>query len=75
MHDALRAGIDMTEDIPDDVENILSYMRAINHGFKQASETPLTLRVIRELHEKLMQFTKEGLGKTPGEFRKTQNCG
>lgn len=73
MHDALRAGIDMTEDIPDDVENILSYMRAINHGFKQASETPLTLRVIRELHEKLMQFTEEGLGKTPGEFRKTQN--
>jgi Fic family protein len=73
MHDALRAGIDMTEDIPDDVENILSYMRAINHGFKRAREMPLTLRIIRELHEQLMQFTKEGIGKTPGEFRKTQN--
>lgn len=73
MHDALRAGIDMTEDIPDDVENIISYMRAINHGFSRAKEMPLTLNVIKELHQQLMQFTKEGIGKTPGEFRKTQN--
>ncbi len=73
MHDALRAGIDMTEDIPDDVENIISYMRAINYGFKRAKEMPLTLNVIKELHQQLMQFTKEGIGKTPGEFRTTQN--
>lgn len=31
------------------------------------------LRVIRELHEQLMGGTAEGIGKTPGEFRKTQN--
>ncbi len=73
MHDALRASIDMAEDIPDDVENIISYVRAINHGFGRAEDAPLTLNVIRELHEQMMQFTKEGIGKTPGEFRKTQN--
>lgn len=73
MHDALRAGIDLTENVPDDVENIFSYVKAVNYGFKRVKNNPLTLRVIREIHKELMQYTKEGIGKTPGEFRKTQN--
>jgi Fic family protein len=73
MHDALRAGIDLTENVPDDVENIFSYIKAVNYGFDRIEAMPLTLRVIREIHRELMQFTKEGIGKTPGEFRTTQN--
>lgn len=73
MHDALRAGINLTDDVPDDVENIFSYIKAVNYGFERVKNIPLTLRVIREIHEELMRFTKEGIDKTPGEFRKTQN--
>lgn len=73
MHDAFRANINMSEDIPDDVENIFSYIEAIKYGFQEVNRSPLTLRVIRTLHEKLMANTREGIGKTPGEFRKTQN--
>lgn len=73
MHDALRAGIDLTDNVPDDVENIFSYIKAVNYGFDRVKDMPLTLRVIKEIHEELMRFTKEGIGKTPGEFRKTQN--
>lgn len=73
MNDALRAGIDITENVPDDVENIFSYVKAVNYGFARIKDMPPTLRVIRELHKELMLYTKEGVGKTPGDFRKTQN--
>lgn len=73
MHDVIRAEISKTDDIPDDVENIFSYIKAINHGVSAVKDSPLTLRIIREIHEKMMKNTAEGIGKTPGEFRKTQN--
>jgi len=73
MHDALRADIGMTEYIPEDVENIFSYINAINYGVAAVQDSPLTLRIIRQVHEKMMKNTREGIGKTPGELRKTQN--
>lgn len=73
MHDAFRANIGSEEGVPDDVENILSYIKAVKYGLQRLQESPLTLRVVRELHEKLMANTREGIGKTPGEFRTTQN--
>lgn len=73
MHDSLKADINITEGVPRDVENILHYVQAINYGLKRLNDMPLMLRVIRELHEQLMLGTAEGIGKTPGEFRKTQN--
>lgn len=73
MHDAIRAVVSPSDSIPDDVENIFSYIEAVKYGFGQVRKNPITLRVIRDLHEKLMAGTQEGVGKTPGEFRKTQN--
>lgn len=73
MHDSLKADINITEGVPRDVENILHYVQAVNYGLGRLKEMPLILRVIRELHEQLMDGTAEGEGKTPGEFRKTQN--
>ena len=73
MHDSLKADINITEGVPRDVENILHYVEAVNFGLKRLQKMPLVLRVIRELHEQLMAGTAEGKGKTPGEFRKTQN--
>src|SRR6266550_3543088 len=73
MHDSLKADINITKGVPRDVENILHYVQAINYGLKRLESMPLILRIIRELHEQLMTDTAEGTGKTPGEFRKTQN--
>lgn len=73
MHDAIRAAVSPSDSIPDDVENIFSYIEAVKYGFGQVKDSPMTLRVIRELHRRLMANTREGKGKTPGEFRKTQN--
>lgn len=73
MSDSLKANIKITDDIPKDVENILHYIDAMQYGLQRLREMPLTLRVIRELHQKLMTGTAEGMGKTPGEFRSSQN--
>jgi Fic family protein len=73
MHDALRADIKITEGVPSDVENILHYIEAINYGLSRLDQLPLSSRLIREIHDKLMRGTAEGIGKTPGQFRTTQN--
>ncbi|HSW81313.1 MAG TPA: Fic family protein [Candidatus Saccharimonas sp.] len=73
MHDSLKADLNITEGVPRDVENILHYVKAVNYGLSRLKSMPLILRVIRELHEQLMAETAEGVGKTPGEIRKTQN--
>lgn len=73
MHDSLKADINIVEGVPHDVENILHYVQAVNYGLKRLKDMPLVLRVIRELHEQLVEGTTEGQGKTPGKFRETQN--
>ncbi len=73
MHDALKADIKITEGVPRDVENIIHYIHAMNYGRAKLKDAPLTASMIREIHQKLMEHTQEGVGKTPGLFRTTQN--
>jgi Fic family protein len=58
----------------DDVEEVSSYVAALNHGLRRIRDDgfPLSLRLIREIHEVLLR-TGRGSGKQPGEFRRTQN--
>lgn len=57
----------------DDVEEVSSYVAALEHGLKRLGEGfPLSLRLIREMHEVLLS-TGRGSEKQPGEFRKSQN--
>lgn len=57
----------------DDVTEVSCYVAALDHGVKRLHEgLPLSSRLIRELHEKLMQSGR-GAGKAPGEFRRVQN--
>ena len=56
----------------DDVDEVLNYVAAMNHGLKRISELPVSMRLIREIHEKLMQGVR-GQYLTPGEFRQSQN--
>lgn len=73
MHDALKANIKISEGLPKDVENIIHYIGALNYGLSRIKKMPLSSRVLKEIHKKLMLGTEEGKGKTPGEFRTTQN--
>ena len=58
--------------LPNDVTEVVSYVKAMNYGLERIKELPLSLRLIREIHEGLMKGVRGG-DKTPGEFRKTQN--
>ena len=60
-------------DTPKDVEEVVNYVRAMNHGLRRLAEDfPLSLRLLREIHGELMHQVRGG-EKAPGEFRSTQN--
>ncbi|MCO5217134.1 MAG: hypothetical protein M9950_13440, partial [Thermomicrobiales bacterium] len=58
--------------LPDDVEEVVNYVRAMNYGLDRLEQLPLSLRLIREIHRELMQGVRGGT-RAPGEFRTTQN--
>ncbi len=60
------------DDTPKDVEEVVNYVRAMNHGLARLQELPLSLRLLREIHAELMQGVRGG-EKSPGEFRTSQN--
>jgi len=55
-----------------DVREVLNYVHALEYGLKRLETLPVSLRLIRELHERLMTGVR-GQHATPGEFRRTQN--
>lgn len=56
-----------------DVVEVSNYVAAMEHGLKRIqSGFPLSLRLIREMHEILLNKGRGSL-KQPGEFRRTQN--
>lgn len=55
-----------------DVLEVANYVRALDHGLGRLNSLPLSLRLIRELHERLMEGVR-GRDRTPGEFRRSQN--
>ncbi len=59
-------------DTPQDVEEIVNYIRAMNHGLQRLDEFPLSLPLIKEIHGILLEGTR-GSGRDPGEFRRSQN--
>lgn len=57
----------------EDVEEVSNYVAAMQHGLRRlAGGFPLSLRLIREIHEILLRGGRGG-SKTPGEFRRSQN--
>ncbi len=57
---------------PVDVEEIANYVSAMNYGLTRLAELPVSLRLIREIHERLLSGVR-GSERTPGEFRRSQN--
>src|SRR5271166_316984 len=57
---------------PEDLREVGNYVVALEHGIALLKELPLCVRLIRELHEKLMDGVR-GQNAAPGRFRTTQN--
>jgi Fic family protein len=55
-----------------DVREVFNYVRALEYGLERLSALPVSLRLIREVHARLMEGVR-GEHATPGEFRRTQN--
>jgi Fic family protein len=57
---------------PADLREVANYVVALEHGVERLRDLPLSLRLVRELHEKLMHGVR-GDAATPGQFRRSQN--
>lgn len=57
---------------PEDVREVRNYVTALECGLKRIRSLPLSLRLVRELHGRLMRGVR-GERATPGEFRRSQN--
>lgn len=55
-----------------DVNEVIGYVRAMNHGLSRLATMPISVRLIREIHAELLQGSR-GSHLTPGELRTTQN--
>jgi Fic family protein len=55
-----------------DIAEVNNYVAAMNYGIERLSSLPVSERLIREIHERLMKEVR-GQDRRPGEFRSTQN--
>jgi Fic family protein len=55
-----------------DVREVQNYVRAMEYGLERLNKLPLSLRLVREIHARLMHGVR-GEEKRPGEFRQIQN--
>ena len=55
-----------------DLREVNNYIQALQYGIERLKELPLSLRLLREIHAKLMTNVR-GHQATPGEFRTSQN--
>ena len=62
----------VVERSPADLREVGNYVVALEHGVERLRTLPLSLRLVREMHEKLMRGVR-GDAATPGEFRTSQN--
>jgi Fic family protein len=59
-------------DNPQDVAEVVNYISAINYGLERLKQLPVSLRLIRDIHQELMKGVR-GSERNPGEFRRSQN--
>lgn len=57
---------------PADLREVANYVVALEHGIERLKTLPLSLRLVRELHARLMKGVR-GDRATPGGFRRSQN--
>lgn len=73
LQDLLAAEAQLFEQgLPRDVDEVINYVRAMNHGLARLAELPVSVRLIREIHAELMRGVRGGRLQ-PGELRTSQN--
>jgi len=59
-------------DRPRDVDEVVNYVGAMKYGLTRLSKLPVSVRLIREIHKRLLEGVR-GSRLTPGELRRSQN--
>lgn len=73
LHDVLEAEASILRaDRPKDVPEVLNYIAAMNHGLGRLQDLPVSQRLIREIHRRLLKGVR-GQERQPGEIRNSQN--
>lgn len=72
IEDAFKDADDLNPEERDDWSEVQNYIRAINFAIEALEKLPLSVRLLRQTHAKLMQGVR-GEHKQPGEFRASQN--
>ncbi len=62
----------LTPTLPKDVDEVINYVGAMNYGLERLRELPISVRLIKEIHERLLKGVR-GAHLTPGELRRSQN--
>ena len=62
----------LSTDRPGDVGEVLNYVNAMNYGLGHLQTLPVSVRLIREIHKRLIKGVR-GAQHRPGELRTTQN--
>lgn len=70
--DVLEAAVDEEESADIDVREVQNYIAAFEAARRRLEDLPLSLRLFREAHERLLRNVR-GNEKHPGSFRTTQN--
>lgn len=70
LDDVLDPSVDTNVNL--DVSDVINYVKATQYALTRLESLPLCCRLIREVHEVLMEGVR-GQDKTPGEFRLSQN--
>ena len=73
LDDVLAYELDMSrQQLPGDVGEVVNHVAAMTYGLQRLETLPLSNRLIKEIHERLMRDVR-GAERSPGEFRRTQN--
>jgi Fic family protein len=73
MIDAIEAKAQIGSNLPEDVDDIIHYIKALNNGIDELKKIPISVRLIKKLHEDLMNDARQTQNARPGEFRQDQN--
>ncbi len=73
MIEAIEAEAKIGSNLPEDVDDILHYIKALNYGLNRLKDFPFVLRFLRELHRELIEGARKTHFSDPGEFRRSQN--